>query len=46
MKAKKIQIIDSTLAYFITHLVCKFITGKWYLIKLLCFDFFFVNLLN
>lgn len=33
MKAKKLQIIDFTLAYCITHLMCKFITGKCYLIK-------------
>lgn len=33
MNAKNLQIIDFTLAYFITDLVCKFMTGKCYLIK-------------
>lgn len=33
MKSKNLQITDFTLAYFITHLVCKLITGKCYLIK-------------
>lgn len=37
MKSKNLQITDFTLVYFITHLVCKLITGKCYLIKLIMF---------